>query len=118
MTSVVTAQFGTVERRPRRRLRLTAIVVSVSIAAAGWLLIAPHGRGQGATSGGRTVSLSQPAHADFVVAHRTGTTRFDRSVGAEVVMFRLDSDGYVAVACTRQGTLMVNPKTHRRVTVN
>jgi len=31
-------------------------------------------------------------------------------------MFRLESEGYVAVACTRQGTLLVNPKTSRRVT--
>ena len=30
---------------------------------------------------------------------------------------RLQSKGYVAAACTREGTLMVDPKTHQHVTV-
>ena len=30
---------------------------------------------------------------------------------------RLQSKGYVAAACTRKGTLMVDPQTHERVTV-
>lgn len=80
-------------------------------------MIATHGRGEAAASGGLTASLNRPAQPDFVIAHRTPPTQFDRSVGAEVAIFRLESDGYVAVACTRQGTLMVNPKTNRRVTV-
>ena len=32
-------------------------------------------------------------------------------------MHRLEAQGYVAAACTRQGTLMVDPKTGQRVTV-
>lgn len=36
---------------------------------------------------------------------------------ADRQIHRLQSKGYVAAACTRKGTLMVDPQTHQRVTV-
>ena len=72
----------------RRRLLPTAII-AVMLAAGGVGAAA-------ATSIGR---VSNPA---LTAAHR---------------MDRLESRGYVPAQCTPTGTLMVNPRTHRRVTV-
>jgi hypothetical protein len=65
-------------------------VVSLTAAAAGLLPLAANGASEHATP--RVPSAAQQMH-------------------------RLEFEGYVASACTRKGTLMVNPTTHRRITV-
>jgi hypothetical protein len=74
----------------RRRLLAPAVVIaSLAAAAAG--------------SAGLATALdgTQPT------ARQTASLQIDR----------LESQGYIASSCTREGTLMVNPKTRRRVTV-
>ena len=46
-----------------------------------------------------------------------GTHPTNRPRTATVQIDRLEAQGYLAAACTREGTLMVNPTTRRRVTV-
>jgi hypothetical protein len=87
--SAQAAQIGPADRRPRRRLRIIA-VSTVAVAACAATLTA-HGTG---------------AHA---AAHALAGSRQTH---------RLEAHGYVASACTPKGTLMVNPNTGQRVTVN
>jgi hypothetical protein len=75
----------------RSRLLATATAVATLAAAGG-------GVGAAAASSGAHVS----ARTMMAAAHR---------------MNRLESMGYVAAQCTPGGMLMVNPATHRRVTV-
>ena len=77
-------------RRPRRRLRI--IAVSTVAVAAAW--------------------------AVPLTAHGTGANAAAHAVAGSRQMHRLEAHGYVASACTRKGTLMVNPSTGQRVTVN
>ena len=62
----------------------------------------------GSTRYGENLGSIHAAAAANAIAHR-------RSANREI--HRLQSKGYVAAACTRTGTLMVDPKTHQRVTV-
>lgn len=59
-----------------------------------------------------------------VVATAAALTANDQAANASAQrqsadrqIHRLQSKGYVAAACTRKGTLMVDPQTHQRVTV-
>ena len=76
-------------RRPRRRLRIIAVS---TVDAAAW--------------------------AVPLTAHGTGANAAAHAVAGSRQMHRLEAHGYVASACTRKGTLMVNPSTGQRVTVN
>jgi hypothetical protein len=87
--SAPTAQIQPASQRPRHRLRIVAMAIAAS--AAGAIPLAAHEAG---------------AHAATRLA--TATLR----------IHRLESEGYVAAACMRKGTLMFNPTTGRRVTVN
>jgi hypothetical protein len=74
----------------RRRSRLVIAAVSLVAAATASVPLATNGhRAQAST--GELTAMRQTHH--------------------------LQSAGYVATACTRDGTLMVNPKTHRHVIV-
>jgi hypothetical protein len=86
--SAHTAQIEPARQRPRHRLRIVA--VSIAAVAAATIPLATHGTG---------------AHASTEL------------VAATLQMHRLESKGYVAAACTREGTLMVDQKTGRHVTV-
>ena len=86
--SAQTAQSEPANQRPRRRLRIVAFAVAV--AAAG------------------TVPL---------IAHGTGANAAAHALAGSGQLHRLEAQGYVPEACTRRGTLMVDPKTGRRVTV-
>ena len=83
------AQIQPTGRRPRRRLRI--IVVSTMAVVAWAVPLTAHGTGLN-------------ARADALAGSRQ--------------MHRLEARGYVASACTRTGTLMVNPNTGQRLTVN
>ena len=52
-----------------------------------------------------------------IAAATSGNQGGTRALAATHEMGRLESKGYIPTACTRAGTLMVNPKTHQRVTV-
>jgi hypothetical protein len=86
--SAQTAQIEPARQRPSHRLRIAAI--SVAVVAAGAIPLATHGTDAHATP--------QP-------------------VAAPLQMHRLEAKGYIATACTREGTLMVDPTTGRHVTV-
>jgi hypothetical protein len=91
----------------RRRLRAALVGASVAFAAAGSLWLPTGGRSEAST-----------AHARRATPPRAGHPRSTgRAYELQETMFRLESEGYVPAACTREGTLMVNPKTHQRVTV-
>ena len=83
------AQIQPAGRRPRRRLRIIAVS---TVAVAAW--------------------------AVPLTAHGTGTNAAAHTLAGSRQMHRLEAHGYVASACTRKGTLMVNPTTGQRVTVN
>jgi hypothetical protein len=83
------AQIQPAARRPRRRLRIIAVS---TVAVAAW-----------------AVPLS---------AHGIGPNAAAHALAGSRQMHRLEAHGYVASACTRTGTLMVNPNTGQRVTVN
>ncbi len=57
------------------------------------------------------------SEAASVAGGRTRPSQFDRSQGIEEEMFRLASEGYVQGPCTKEGTVMINPKTHHQVVV-
>jgi hypothetical protein len=86
--SAQTAQIEPASQRPGHRLRIVAI--SVAVVASGAIPLATHGTDAHATP--------QP-------------------VAATRQMHRLEAKGYVAMSCTREGTLMVDPTTGRHVTV-
>jgi CTP-dependent riboflavin kinase len=86
--STQTAQIEPANQRPRHRLRIAA--VSIAAVAAGAVPLAAH---------------ETAAHA---------TTRL---VAATRLIHRLESQGYVAAACTRRGTLMVDQATGRHMIV-
>jgi hypothetical protein len=52
-----------------------------------------------------------------IAAATSGGHGSTRALTATNQIQRLESKGYIATACTRAGTLMVNPNTHQRVTV-
>jgi hypothetical protein len=103
--SPVTAQFTPSNRR--RRIRAALVGASMAFAAAGSLWLPAGGRSEASNAHGRSATRPLAGHG-----RTTG-----RAYVLQETMFRLESEGYVPTACTRQGTLMVNPKTHRRVTV-
>jgi hypothetical protein len=83
------AQIQLAGRRPRGRLRIIAVS---TVAVAAW--------------------------AVPLTAHGTGANAAAHALAGSRQMHRLEAHGYVASACTRKGTLMVNPNTGQRVTVN
>jgi hypothetical protein len=83
------AQIQPAGRRPRRRLRIIAVS---TVAVAAW--------------------------AVPLTAHGTGLNAAAHALAGSRQMHRLEAHGYVPLACTRRGTLMVNPNTGQRVTVN
>ena len=87
--SAQTEQIQPAGRRPRRRLRIIAVC---TVAVAAW--------------------------AVPLTAHGTGANAAAHALAGSRQMHRLEARGYVALACTRKGTLMVNPNTGQRVTVN
>jgi hypothetical protein len=87
--SAQAAQIKPAGRRPRHRLRI--IAVSTVAVAAG---------------------------AVPFTAHGTGANAAAQALAGSRQMHRLEAHGYVASACTRKGTLMVNPNTGQGVTVN
>jgi hypothetical protein len=87
--SAQTAQIQPAGRRPRRRVRIIAVS---TMAVAAW-----------------AVPLS---------AHGTGANAAANGLAGSRQIRRLEAQGYVASACTRNGTLMANPNTGKRVTVN
>jgi predicted metal-binding membrane protein len=69
----------------------------------------------------RIIAVSTTAIAAWAVpltAHDTGANAAAPALAGSRQMHRLEAHGYVASACTRKGTLMVNPNTGQRVTVN
>jgi hypothetical protein len=70
----------------------------------------------------RIIAVSTVAVAAWAVplaAHGTGATNAAaNAIAGSRQMHRLEAHGYVASACTRKGTLMVNPNTGQRVTVD
>jgi hypothetical protein len=86
--SALTAQLNPASRS---RLLPTAIAAAVLTAAA-----------VGGVGVAAATSIGQVSNPALTATHR---------------MVRLESRGYIAVLCTPAGTLMVNPKTHERVTV-
>jgi hypothetical protein len=87
--SAQAAQIRPAARRPRRRLRIIAVS---TVAVAAW--------------------------AVPLTAHGTGANVAANALAGSRQMHRLEAHGYLASACTRKGTLMVNPNTGQRVTVN
>jgi hypothetical protein len=58
------------------------------------------------------------SEADSVVGGRAAmASTSERVYTMETEIFRLESEGYVEEACTREGTLFVHPKTGDRVTL-
>ena len=87
--SAQAAQIQPAGRRPRRRLWIIAVS---TMAVAAWAVpLTAHG-----------TDLNAPANA----------------LAGSRQIHRLEAHGYVASACTSKGTLMVNPNTGQRVTVN
>jgi len=86
--SAPTAQIEPTSERPRHRLRIAA--VSIAAVAAGAVPLA---------------------------AHATGANPANGALASSGQMYRLEAQGYVAAACTPQGTLMIDAKTGRSVTV-
>jgi hypothetical protein len=86
--TTLTPALEPVAGRLRHRVAIALIVLAAVVAAA--------------------VALAAKGPAANAIAHR-------RSANGEI--HRLQSKGYVGAACTRTGTLMVDPKTHQRVTV-
>jgi hypothetical protein len=87
--SAQAAQIQPTGRRPRHRLRIIAVS---TVAVAAW--------------------------AVPLTAHGTGANAAANALAGSRQMHRLEAHGYVALACTRNGTVMVNPNTGQRVTVN
>jgi hypothetical protein len=87
--SAQAAQIKPAGRRPRRRRRIIAVC---TVAVAAW--------------------------AVPLTAHGTGLNAAANTPAGSRQMHRLEAHGYVASACTQKGTLMVNPHTGQRVTVN
>ena len=83
------AQIQPAGRRPRRRRRIIAVSIMAVVA---W--------------------------AVPLTAHGTGVNAPANALAGSRQMHRLEAHGYVASACTRKGTRMVNPNTAQRVTVN
>ena len=83
------AQIQPAGRRPRRRLRVIAVS---TMAVAAW--------------------------AVPLAGHGTGANAAAHTLAGSHQMQQLEAHGYVVSACTRKGTLMVNPSTGQRVTVN
>jgi hypothetical protein len=86
--SAPAAQIQPATRRQNRRLRIIAVC---TVAVAAW-----------------AVPLN---------AHGTDANAAANALAASRQIHRLEAHGYVASACTRDGTLMVNPNTGQRVTV-
>ena len=78
-------------RTSRRRLLAPAVVIAVLAASA--------------------------AGSPRLITALEGTQRTGRPQTASLQIDRLQSRGYVASFCTPEGTLMINPKTRRRVIV-
>jgi hypothetical protein len=58
------------------------------------------------------------SEADSVVGGRAAMPSTSERVSTmETEIFRLESEGYVEEACTREGTMFVNPRTGHRVTL-
>ena len=73
-------------------LRLRVAIVLILLAAGVAVAVALAANSQSANAGAHGQSATRQIH-------------------------RLQAKGYVAAACTREGTLMVDPKTHQHVTV-
>jgi hypothetical protein len=86
--TALTAQLKPVGRRLRLRVVIAFILLAAALAGA--------------------VALA---------ANRQAATASAQAQNATRQIHRLQSKGYVAAACTREGTLMVDPKTHQHVTV-
>lgn len=86
--TALSAQLKPVGRRLRHRVAIAFILVAAVVATA----IALAANGQAANANAQGQIAAQQIH-------------------------RLLLKGYVAAACTREGTLMVDPKTHQHVTV-
>ena len=86
--TALTAAFEPVGRRLHYRVSIAFVLLVAAVAA--------------------VVGLTANSQAANASAQRQSATR---------QIHRLQSKGYVAAACTRQGTLMVDPKTHQHVTV-
>lgn len=82
-------QIQPAARRPRRRRRIIAVSIMAVVA---W--------------------------AVPLTAHGTGVNAPANALAGSRQMHRLEAHGYVASACTRKGTRMVNPNTAQRVIVN
>jgi hypothetical protein len=74
----------------RRRVGVAVAIVSLTTAASGVVPLVASGAGEGAAP---------------------------RVPGAAERIHHLEFEGYVASRCTRNAMVMVNPATHRRVTV-
>jgi CTP-dependent riboflavin kinase len=85
--TALTAQLKLVGRRLRVRVAI-AFILAAAVAAA----VALAANGQAANASAQAQNATRQIH-------------------------RLQSEGYIAAACTREGTLMVDPKTHQHVTV-
>jgi hypothetical protein len=86
--SAQTAQIEPGGHRRSHRLRILAI--SIAAVAAGAIPLATHGTDAHATP--QLVAVTRQMH-------------------------RLEAKGYVAASCTREGTLMIDPRTGQHVTV-
>ena len=86
--TALTAALEPVGRRLRHRIAIAFVVLAAVVAAA--------------------VALARNDPAANAIAQRQSASR---------EIHRLQQKGYVAAACTREGTLMVDPKTRQRLTV-
>lgn len=55
----------------------------------------------------------ESSEAASVAGGRSRPSQFAATQGIEEEMFRLESEGYVANACTTEGTVMINSKGHK-----
>jgi hypothetical protein len=86
--TTLSAALEPVGRRLHRRVAIALILLAVVVAAA----VALTANGQAANASAQRQNAARQIH-------------------------RLQQKGYLAAACTRKGTLMVNPKTLQHVTV-
>jgi CTP-dependent riboflavin kinase len=86
--TALTATLEPVSRRLHHRVTIAFILLAAAVAGA----VALTSNGQAANASVNEQSATRQIH-------------------------RLQSKGYVAAACTREGTLMVDPKSHQHVTV-
>jgi hypothetical protein len=86
--TALAAAIEPIGRRLHHRVSIAFILLVATVAAA----VAIAANGQAANASSQRQSATRQIH-------------------------RLQSRGYVAAACTRQGTLMVDPQTHQHVTV-